>query len=88
MSSFTGANCCGGVQEHKVTFCSYRLYVSNDTTKIWIQVDECKQYFSIKIIRTHVISDNLIQGDQKLSVHLMITVQKQAKINSFNHLPC
>jgi hypothetical protein len=31
----------------------------------------------------------IIQGDQKVSVHLMITVQKHAKIflNSFNHLP-
>jgi hypothetical protein len=31
----------------------------------------------------------LIQGDQKVSVHLMITVQKTRKntLNSFNHLP-
>jgi hypothetical protein len=30
-----------------------------------------------------------IQGDQKVSVHLMITVQKTLKniLNSFNHLP-
>jgi hypothetical protein len=32
---------------------------------------------------------NIIQGDQKVSVHLMITVQKTCKniLNSFNHLP-
>jgi hypothetical protein len=31
----------------------------------------------------------VIQGDQKVSVHLMITVQKIRKniLNSFNHLP-
>jgi hypothetical protein len=31
----------------------------------------------------------LIQGDQKVSAHLMITVQKTRKniLNSFNHLP-
>jgi hypothetical protein len=31
----------------------------------------------------------LIQGDQKVPVHLMITVQKTHKniLNSFNHLP-
>jgi hypothetical protein len=31
----------------------------------------------------------VIQGDQKVCVHLMITVQKTSKIilNSFNHLP-
>jgi hypothetical protein len=31
----------------------------------------------------------IIQGDQKVSVHLMITVQKTRKniLNSFNHLP-
>jgi hypothetical protein len=30
-----------------------------------------------------------VQGDQKVSVHLMITVQKKRKniLNSFNHLP-
>jgi hypothetical protein len=30
-----------------------------------------------------------IQGDQKVSLHLMITVQKTPKhiLNSFNHLP-
>jgi hypothetical protein len=30
-----------------------------------------------------------IQGDQKISVHLMITVQKTRKniLNSFSHLP-
>jgi hypothetical protein len=30
-----------------------------------------------------------IQGDQKVSVHMMITVQKTCKniLNSFNHLP-
>jgi hypothetical protein len=33
--------------------------------------------------------DAIIQGDQKVSVHLMITVQKTSKniLNSFNHLP-
>jgi 3-hydroxymyristoyl/3-hydroxydecanoyl-(acyl carrier protein) dehydratase len=33
--------------------------------------------------------NSLIQGDQKVSVHLMITVQKTSKnvLNSFNHLP-
>jgi hypothetical protein len=32
----------------------------------------------------------LIQGDQKVSVHLMITVQKKTRkdiLNSFSHLP-
>jgi hypothetical protein len=39
--------------------------------------------------RENCISIN-IQGDQKVSVHLMFTVQKTRKIilNSFNHLPC
>jgi hypothetical protein len=34
-------------------------------------------------------SCGLIQGDQKVSVHLMITVQKTRKniLNNFNHLP-
>jgi hypothetical protein len=33
--------------------------------------------------------NEIIQGDQKVSVHLMITVQKTRKniLNSFNHLP-
>jgi hypothetical protein len=37
-------------------------------------------------IRTYIYN---IQGDQKVFVHLMIAVQKQAKkvLNSFNHLP-
>jgi hypothetical protein len=32
---------------------------------------------------------DIIQGDQKVSMHLMITVQKTRKntSNSFNHLP-
>jgi hypothetical protein len=32
---------------------------------------------------------NVLQGDQKVSLHLMITVQKTSKniLNSFNHLP-
>jgi hypothetical protein len=36
-----------------------------------------------------MLSPPKIQGDQKVSVHLMITVQKTRKniLNSFNHLP-
>jgi hypothetical protein len=32
---------------------------------------------------------HVIQGDQKVSMHLMITIQKTRKniLNSFNHLP-
>jgi hypothetical protein len=34
-------------------------------------------------------TEHYIQGDLKVSVHLMITVQKTRKniLNSFNHLP-
>jgi hypothetical protein len=43
----------------------------------------CMKHFSfLEVLRE-------IQGDQKVSVHLMITVQKTHKnnLNSFNHLP-
>jgi hypothetical protein len=33
-SSFTGANCCAGLQENKVTLYWYRLYIRNNATNI------------------------------------------------------
>jgi hypothetical protein len=48
--------------------------------------------FAIDDIKNGVVENEfcyIIQSDQKVSVHLMITVQKTRKniLNSFNHLP-
>jgi hypothetical protein len=43
--------------------------------------------FSVQVGKE--IANTIVQGDQKVSVHLMITVENTRKniLNSFNHLP-
>jgi hypothetical protein len=49
---------------------------------------QTQKIFMTNANRTKIYGDK-IQGDQKVSMHVMITVQKHAKIflNSFKHLP-
>jgi hypothetical protein len=52
----------------------------------------CEHYFNIcdgLAVNKAVHTKTLIQGYQKVSVHLIITVQKKCKniLNSFTHLP-
>jgi hypothetical protein len=55
----------------------------------WISVQNNQEMMINGSLYIYIYIYIYMQGDQKVSVHLMITVQKTRKniLNSFNHLP-